>query len=146
MSCPLAGTYSFALVAVTIDGALIQGFAEGDDAVVIEPFKDAGTPVVGADGTAIVSLSASEAAYFRIKVYPLAPINRVLENKMKRYSAGIVAPMTIGFVDTTTGERASCTNAIITKRPSINHGENVSEREWEIFCPCWVSGDVAYNA
>jgi hypothetical protein len=143
--CPLSGVYSFKHVVVTIDGAQVFGFADDDAAVSIEPFVDDGIPVVGADGTAMVSLSASQAVYFRVKLMPISPFNRLFENKRKRYSAGVVTPMTVGFIDTTTGERAGCTGATITKRSTIQHGGTVQEREWEIFCPCWVSGEVTYN-
>lgn len=41
--CALFGTYSFTNVALSIDGVLVTGLDEGDDAISVEPGSDLGT-------------------------------------------------------------------------------------------------------
>ena len=54
--------YSFLNVSATVDGQIVQGLWEGDDAIIVTMASDAGTGLVGADGSGIFSISASRAA------------------------------------------------------------------------------------
>ncbi|TQI72908.1 uncharacterized protein DUF3277 [Bosea sp. AK1] len=146
-NCPIYGAYGFDSVVVTIDGQRVQGFYDGDDAVTIEPFEDSGTPVVGADGTAIVSFSASRAATVTIRLMLNSPFNQVLINKDRvRKSGGIPKPFNISVVNSINGESGSCTTAVLTKMPTRSEGKNAQEREYSIFCPCWVDDQLAYTS
>ena len=56
--CAPFGVYSWNNVAAQIDGRQLVGLWEGDDVFVIEPTTELGKPVVGADGSSIVSITA----------------------------------------------------------------------------------------
>ena len=61
--CAPFGIYSFQNVSLTIDGCPRHRLcSEGDDAIMIEPTTELGTPIVGADGTSIVSITADQSA------------------------------------------------------------------------------------
>lgn len=142
--CAPFGIYGFQNVALTIDGARIIGFAEGDDAIMIEPTTELGTPIVGADGTSIVSITADQSASLTLKLLPNSPFNAYLSQKAKRARGGALTGITfaIGFVDMSNGETGGCTQAVVTKEPSIQRGANAAEKEWRIFCPCWQPGEI----
>ncbi len=141
--CPPFGVYSFKNVALTIDSAMVVSFAEGDDAIMISPVKQIGNAVVGADGGSIVSISASQAATMTLKLLANSPMNAYLRNKVKLMRAGgLNITMNVGFADMSLGDMGGCTSAVITKEPDIARGENASEQEWEIFCPCWQPSAV----
>ena len=92
-NCPLFGAYSFKNVNLIIDGQRVQGFYDGDDAILVEQFEDSGVPVVGADGASIVSFSASQAAYVTIKLMLNSPFNQVLINKDRQRKMGGTATL-----------------------------------------------------
>ncbi len=146
--CPPFGVYNFRNVALTIASALAVGFAEGDDVIMISPVKQIGTAVVGAEGAPIVSISASQAATMTLKFLANSPMNAYLRNKVARMRAGGVTniEMNVGFVDMGLRQAGGCTQAVITKEPDIGRGENASEQEWEIFCPCWQPTAITVTA
>lgn len=144
-NCPLFGAYAFKNINLIVDGQRVQGFYDGDDAIVVEPFEASGTPVVGADGTAIVSFSASQAAYVTLRLMLNSPFNQVFINKDRaRKLGGTAVPFNISLVNTANGEAGSCTQAVLVEMPSRSEGKNASEREYKIFCPCWVDDQLAY--
>jgi len=146
MGCPL-GIYSFVNVVLTIDGRRIQGFAEGDDVITIEPNTDElGTVMAGADGCNLVSYSADSAAIMTIKMQPQAPINRVFEGKVKQIlSGGRIIPFAVTFTDTSTGESGSATESVLLNRASMTHGRTATEREWRILLNNWNTNFINYN-
>jgi hypothetical protein len=146
--CAPFGTYSFRQVAFTIDGALVTGFDEGDDCIMIEPRVELVTSKDGADGSSIDSISASQSADVTIRLLPHSPFNAFLRNKVLRMRGdaltGIRFP--VGFTDLSNGETGGCTNAMVKKEPTINRGVAASTVEWVFSCPCWQPGVVAVNA
>ena len=144
INCAPFGVYSFTNVALSIDGARVIGFDEGDDAIQIERTTDLGTPKVGADGTSIVSITADQSATMTIRLMQNSPFNAWLRNKVLRQRSGGLTGLTfaVSFVDMTNGETGGCTQAIITKEPTISRGAQTSTMEWMIFCPCWQPGEV----
>lgn len=143
--CAPFGVYSWNNVACQIDGRHLVGLWEGDDVFVIEPTTELGKPVVGADGSSIVSITADQSAKVTVKLMPTSPFNAYLNNKVRKMRAGGLASsitFPIGFLDMSTGESGACTQAIVTKIPDVSKGASATERVWEIFCPCWVPSEV----
>ena len=142
--CPPFGVYNFMNTALTIDGVMVQGYAEGDDAISIEPFKELSTPVVGADGASLVAINASQAATVTIKLLASAPMNKWLWNRVARMRSGALTGVTfaLGFTDLSLGETGGCTTAIIQAEANIQRGERATDMEWKFFCPCWQPGTV----
>jgi hypothetical protein len=83
-----------------------------------------------------------------LKLLQTSPANQYLLNKVSRQRGGnfplALTGLTfnIGFVDLSCGESGGCTTAIVTKEAMPQKGKNASEREWEIFCPCWEPGTI----
>lgn len=143
-NCPPFGVYNFMNTALTIDGVVVQGYAEGDDAVTIEAFKEIGTPVVGADGASMMAVSASQAATVIVKLLASSPMNKWLRNRVARMRSGALTGVTfaLGFTDLSLGESGGCTTAMIQAEPSTQRGEKAGDMEWKFFCPCWQPGTV----
>jgi len=143
-NCPPFGVYNFMNTALTIDGVAVQGYAEGDDAISIEPFKELSSPVVGADGASMVAINASQAATVMIKLLASSPMNKWLRNRVARMRSGALSGITfaLGFTDLSLGETGGCTQASIQVEPNIQRGEKAGDMEWKFFCPCWQPGSV----
>lgn len=146
VNCPPLTLYSMKNVALTIDGRPVIGFWEGDDAVVLERNTDIGTPLTGADGASVVSDTADESANLTLKLMPNSSMNAYLEQRVKLRRMGSQRVMTVGLLDTSTGEGGGCSAAVVIKEPSKSFGANATEREWVIFCSCWQPNDISYNA
>jgi hypothetical protein len=142
--CAPFGTYSFANVAFSIDGALVIGFDEGDDCIMIEPTTELGQAKVGADGTSILSITTDQSATVTIKLMANSPFNAYLRSKVSRMRQGGLTGLTfpIGFTDLSSRETGGCTQAIVMTEPSLMRGANVNSQEWKLFCPCWQPGSV----
>ncbi|HEV7258935.1 MAG TPA: phage protein [Bosea sp. (in: a-proteobacteria)] len=145
VNCPPLTLYSAMNVALTIDGRKVIGLWEGDDAITVERNTDLGTPLTGADGASVVSISADQSALLTIKLQANSAMNQYLEQRVKAMRMGSQRLLTVGLVDTGTGEGGGCSSAVITKEPSKSFGANATEREWQIFCNCWQSNDISYN-
>lgn len=144
VECPPFGTYSFDNVAFSIDGALVNGFDEGDDCILIEPTTELGTAKIGADGTSIVSITTDQSATVTIRLLPVSPFNAFLRNKVKRMRSGALTGLSfnIGLTDLSSRETGGCTNAIIIQEPPMTRGAMVNSLEWKFHCPCWTHGFV----
>lgn len=145
VDCPPLTLYNFQNVVVTINDRRVIGFWEGDDAVVVERNTDLGTPLTGADGASVVSITADQSATVTLKLQPNSAMNDYLAELVKRMRMGSQALIRISVLDTSTGEGGGCSSAVITREPSKNYGSNASEREWAIFCNCWQENDITYN-
>jgi hypothetical protein len=144
-NCPPLTIYAMQNVAVTIDGRPVIGLWEGDDAVTIERNTDLGTPLVGADGASVVSLTSDQSALVTLKLMPNSAMNQYLTQRAKALRAGSQRLLVLGIIDTSTGEGGGCSNVVITKEPNKSYGANASEREWVLFCSCWQENDILYN-
>lgn len=137
--------YSFKNVVVEIDGRPITGFWEGDDAVVIERNTDNGTPVVGVDGDATVSISADDSVQITLRLQPNSEANRVLQNKFLQNRAGRARPFAVSIRDTGNGEGGSAARAIVMQDPGAQFGGTASAREWVIFANPWKARAINYD-
>jgi hypothetical protein len=147
INCAPFGVYSFANTVLTIDGRRVIGFGEGDDVISIEPTTELGTSIVGADGSALLSITADQSATLTLKLVHHSPFNDFLWNKVKRMRLGETGPgimFAIGFSDPSTGDGGGCTQAVVKTVPTLTAGANATEREWAIFCPCWVPDKTLY--
>ena len=137
-------SYSFKQVVVMIGELPVEGFFEGDDAVMIERNNDTATPLIGADGATTVSVSGDDSAMVTLKLQPSSAANRFLENKHKQQRGGSVQPFAVSVRDTTNGEGGSGPEATIVQRPQRDFGSNVTVREWKIFVACWTDNELEY--
>jgi hypothetical protein len=145
VNCAPLTIHDFKNIVLTIDGRQVIGLWEGDDAVMVERQTDLGTPLTGADGASVVSITADQSANVTIKLMPNSAMNSYLEQAVKRMRMGSQRVLTIGLRDTSTGEGGGCSSAVVIKEPSKSYGGNATEREWVIFCNCWQENDLTYN-
>jgi len=130
-------TYSFINVKATLNGNEITGLWEGDDCIEIEERSQVANEVVGADGAAIVSVSADRSCMVRIRLQPNSPIHTLLERKYKEMKDGRVNPMALSVRDTGNGEGGSSAQVVIRQMATKRFGANADVREWELFCQGW---------
>jgi hypothetical protein len=145
VQCGPLTLYSFKNIAFTIDGRAVVGLWEGDDAITTERSTDLGTPLTGADGSAVVSITADQSILLTFKLMPNSAMNAYLEQKVKRMRMGSQDLIAVAVRDTSTGEGGVCSAAVIIREPSKSWGANATEREWQLFCSCWNENDVVYN-
>ena len=147
VNCPPLTVYSFQNVVVTIDDVQVVGLWEGDDVVVVERSTDLGTPLVGADGASVVSITADQSARLTLRLMPNSAMNQYLTQKKKAIRAGSLrSTMRVAIRDTSTGEGGGCSAAVIMTEPGVSFGQNATSRDWVLFCSCWQDGDVTYDA
>lgn len=128
----ITSAYGFVNTANTVDGQLIQGLWDGDDVITIAPIADKGTMLIGADGSALFSVSANKGATITIRLQPTSPTHRLLTQKLKRQqalaSASTAFPVTA--FDTASGEGGTADKCFIQSAPTDSKGVNATVREW----------------
>lgn len=138
-------SYSFANVSVVLDGIQLEGFWEGDDAITIERNAEAGNPIVGVDGCAVVSRPVNESRNITLSVMPNCQAHKLLTNKMRAIENNEIEHFNISVTDVGNGEGGSSVEATIVGQPSASLGENASAREWIIFANNWVDNEIEYT-
>lgn len=136
------GVYSWKNVALTIDGRTVIGLAEGDDVLNIERNNELGDPMIGADGSALVSITADNSAKVTLKLLPTSPFNDFLNGKVMRMRSGGRVVFPLGFTDMSTGESGAGAEAIIIGEPTVAKGAKATERQWTFFVADWVPSTV----
>lgn len=130
----ITSAYGYVNTANTVDGQLIQGLWDGDDAISITPMTDKGTMMVGADGSALFSVSANKGATISIKLMHTSPTHRLLMQKLKRQQAlaspAVAFPVTA--YDTASGEGGTADKCFIQSAPVDTKGINATVREWTL--------------
>lgn len=138
-------SFSFANVSVVIDGAKLEGFWEGDDPVTVERNAEAGNPVVGVDGCAVVSRPVNDSRNITLQVMPNSMAHRILTNKMRAIENNEIEVFAISVTDVGNGEGGSSVEATIIQQPSMSFGENAGSREWTLFANNWTDNEVEYT-
>lgn len=129
---PITSAYGFVNTANTVDGQIIQGLWDGDDAISIAPIADKGTMLIGADGSALFSVSANRGATITIRLQHTSPTHRLLQQKLKRQQA-LASPATafpVTAYDTSSGEGGTADKCFIQTAPTDTKGANATVREW----------------
>lgn len=128
----LTSAYGFVNTANTVDGQIIQGLWDGDDAISIAPIADKGTMLIGADGSALFSVSANRGATITLRLQHTSPTHRLLQQKLKRQQA-LASPATafpVTAYDTSSGEGGTADKCFIQTAPTDTKGVNATVREW----------------
>jgi hypothetical protein len=145
VACALT-TYSYLNVSVVLAGNHeVSGVWEGDDAVVTAPSSDIGSPLVGADGEALMSISADRTAIVTLRLKPSSPTNAFLRQKLRDMKAGQITPFAVRVFDTNNGEGGAGPEALIQRQPNLQHGGAASVREWVLFVGCWEETQTTIN-
>jgi hypothetical protein len=129
---PITTAYGFVNTSNMVDGQLIQGLWDGDDAISIAPLADKGTMMIGADGSALFSVSANKGATITLRLMHTSPTHRLLMQKLKRQQAlaSPVAAFPVTAYDTSSGEGGTADKCFIQSSPTDTKGINATVREW----------------
>ena len=130
--------YSYLNVKAVLNGHDITGLWEGDDAIEVEERSQVANDMVGADGAAMVSVTADQSVYVRIRLQPNSPIHTYLDQKYRALKTGVLEPMAFSVRDTGNGEGGSSAQAVIRGMATKQFGVNAAVREWELFCQGWI--------
>lgn len=129
---PITSAFGMINTSNMVDGQQIQGLWDGDDAISIAPLADKGTMMIGADGSALFSVSANKGATISIKLMHTSPTHRLLMQKLKRQQA-LASPATafpVTAYDTASGEGGTADKCFIQSAPTDTKGINATVREW----------------
>lgn len=131
--------YSFINVTAAVDGQQVQGAWDGDDALIVTRGADAGTGLIGADGSGIFSVLADRSATVSIKLQHTSPTHRLLMQKLKRQQAlgGNASAFPFSFIDTVSNEGGSADRCYIQTAPADSKGKNAVVREWVLWTADW---------
>ncbi len=136
----ITSAYSYLNVSATVDGQVVQGLWEGDDAVIVTFASDVGTGLVGADGSNIFSHSANKSVTISIKLQHTSPTHRLLHQKLKRQQSAGAAASSFSFVimDAVSGEGGTARDCFIQTVPADSKGVNAAVREWVLWAGEWT--------
>jgi len=128
----ITAAYGFVNTSNMVDGQLIQGIWDGDDAISIAPLADKGTMLIGADGSAMFSVSANKGATITLRLMHTSPTHRLLMQKLKRQQAlaSPAAAFPVTAFDTSSGEGGTADKCFIQSAPTDTKGTNATVREW----------------
>lgn len=128
--------YDWRTVLTTINGVPIMDWAEGDDVFKATRLKEIGELVVGASGSACVSLSADKSGEVTIKLQKTSPTNAVL-NKLAASEdhIGTFVPVEVQQIDTYRGDKVITTLGFIKKPADMQGGAKAPDVEWTFVFP-----------
>jgi hypothetical protein len=123
-------TFSFSNVNVIFGILQLEGYADGDDVVVIDMETDQFNDLAGAKGDVVRSQSNDNRCTVTVKLLQNSGSNVELTAayNIDRASGSGVYPMIIE--DKETGETYVINNAWIQKYPTVNRGQNVNSMDW----------------
>lgn len=133
-------SYSHKNVTATIDGQRVQGFWDGDDAIVVEPVEDIGTLMVGADGSGLFSQRAGRPHTITMRLQHTSPAHRLLHQKWRAQQAvGVrVRSFRVTVMDVDSNEGGVASECWIQSAPSDSKGVNAVAREWVVVTADWT--------
>ena len=132
--------YSMLNVTATLDGRRVVGLMDGDNAIQVAPGVDAGTMLVGADGTYIFSQTADRSATITLRLKHNSPTHRQLIEKWRAQRAGRLVGFVFDLVDNASNEGGTAADCFIQTPSDDMKGNEATVREWVL-----VSGDWTPN-
>lgn len=123
------GTYSFKNVNAIFGVAELEGFADGDDVINIEPSTDAFAMTVGAKGDVTRSATNDESVTITMKFLQTSKSVPVLQNIFLGDKATGNGVLPILITDKDAGETFTVKNAWIMKQPTITRGQGQNPYE-----------------
>ena len=131
--------YSYINVSATLDRRDVKSLWDGDDAIVVTQGADAGTGLIGADGSGIFSISADRSATISVKLQHTSPTHELLHKKWKAQRARGANASSFSFVvkDKVSGEGGTADKCYIQAAPEDSKGKNATVRAWVLWTAEW---------
>jgi Protein of unknown function (DUF3277) len=132
-----SSTYSFLDVAAGIKGPGIDlnlgaGAGVSEEGITVESPEDINTPVWGADGQGMHSLSANKGCTLTISYLKTSPINRALQFAFNQQtqSAATHGRNTVTIRDVARGDVITLTDVAFKKQPTITYKKGAEMMVW----------------
>lgn len=129
--------YSMINVVAVVDGLPVLGLFDGDNAIQVSQGSDAGTMLVGADGSSLFSQSSDRSAQITIRLQHTSPTHRQMIEKWKAQRAGRIVGFPFSVIDGLSLEGGNADKCFIMKPSDDTKGKNASVREWIIVTGDW---------
>lgn len=126
------GSYSFKNVSAIFGITEINGWADGDDCLIVTPAQDRFSKVVGAKGDVVRSASNDFSVEITIKLLQTSETNNSLNLLRIADEETGTGVFPFIYTDTSTGESYFVKNAWITKMPTVTRGRNQNVMEWTL--------------
>jgi hypothetical protein len=123
-------TYSMKEVSVTVNGRIITGFSEAEDAVTIEMNEEAWTLVRGAMGDTVRTDNLDETARITLSLLQTSEENAFFERlyNIDRITRTGVVPLRV--TDLNTGRKYTAPTSWIVSLAPVTRGKVHNERRW----------------
>lgn len=132
----MAKTFDFKKVIVTVGPVIINGFADGDDAIVVEKVSPLYSSRVGGDGEFVRSKSPDKRGKITLRLLASSFSNSLLSGLAALDELGtgqgdqLVLIKDMNSIDLVIGE-----NCYVTELPKMAYGRTVGERIWVLESP-----------
>lgn len=131
--------YSFLNIAATFNGPdgsypLGSGSGAAEEGISIEMLEDKDDMKVGADGTVMHSLRASNAARISVRLLKTSPVNAQLQdsyNIQKGSNGTLWGQNIIKVSDIQRGDLVTITQAAFVRQPSLVYAKDGNINEWQ---------------
>jgi hypothetical protein len=130
-------TYSFQDVTATINGVggsinLASGAGAAEEGITVEAVEDKNVMTIGADGSGMHSLVASEASTVTVRLLKTSPINAQLQLMYDLQTASSVThgKNVITIRDIARGDFIALSGVAFKKRPSLTYAKEGGMNEW----------------
>jgi len=138
----MASTYSFMDVVATftdINGDYISlGYGAGTtkEGLTTEMLDDKTKLDIGADGTPMHSLRASNAARIHVRLLKTSPTNNILSvvYNTQRFNPALWGQNFISVRDILQGDVLSASAVAFARQPVVTYAEDASMNEWQFLC------------
>lgn len=124
-------SYSATNVTVTFLGKIIDGFAEGDDAIQVERNKETISQTIGMQGDGVYSQTADKSGTITIKVLQGCKINEFLSAKIQATEAGGITTGELIITETGNDAQVTARKCLIAGMPKFQRGEGTTAVEWK---------------
>jgi len=123
-------SYSAQNVSLTYLGHNFTGFADGDDAIIVERSVKTMAKLVGMQGDGVFTQSADKSGMVTVKILQNSETNKFLTSKARATEAGVIASGPLIMTEAGSDAKASCMNTVIEGIPSLTRGAGHNVVEW----------------
>lgn len=124
--------YSFEETTLIVSGLEITGFTDDDDSLITRRLEDSFTHVVGNKGEMAVSLRASKAGEFVIKLQQTSTDNLFLSSIINAAENGAFVPVPVLFKDNLGNDLYTGAKGYLRRPADSQRGTPVQTQEWSI--------------
>ena len=119
-------------------GVNFTGYADGDDAIVVERNTPNMTQTVGMQGDGVYTQSSDKSGTIKVKLLPNSSMNSFLTNKQQASETGVVASAPLIYTEVGSASKFTAHKAVIEGAPTLTRGAGHNIVEWT-----FLSFDVA---